>query len=92
VVTRFQLSVREKLRRVCASEEDNRFGGRRKPGEPHGWLRGATNPQAGAQRAVGVVRNDKDGPHLSIGILRSKVELRFNWEVGAPVTSVEGHL
>lgn len=48
--------------------------------------------KAGAQRAVGVVRNDKDGPHLSIGILRSKVELRFNWEVGAPVTSVEGHL
>jgi len=77
---------------VGASEEDNRFCGRLKPGEPHSWLRGATNPQAGAQRAVGVVRNDMDGPNLSVGMLESTVELRFNREVGAPVTSVEGHL
>lgn len=66
-VTCSRLSTREKLRRVCASEEDNCFGGRPKPGEPHGWLRGATNPQAGAQRTVGVVRNGMDGPSLSVG-------------------------
>jgi hypothetical protein len=42
-----RLTAREKLRRVCASEEGGCFGSSPKPGEPHGRLRGATNPQAG---------------------------------------------
>jgi hypothetical protein len=89
-VTCFRLSTREKLRRVGVSGKGDCFGGHRKPGEPYGWLRGATNPQAGAQRAVGVVRNGRDGPHSSVGILGSMVGLRFDQEVGASVMSVEG--
>lgn len=72
-MTRHGCRRREKLRRVARRRGGARAGPagsqpEPKRGEPHDWLRGATNPQGvDAEEAAEVARNDKGGTSAEVG-------------------------